>query len=142
MIILSVDLGKARTGLAICDKNEILAYPLCVLKEKSLENLAQKISEKISENKVQKIILGLPKNMDGSLGESAKRAQEFAEILKAKTNTEVVLWDERQTTISAHQYLNETNVRGKKRKSIIDTVSATIILESYLQYKKSIKKDL
>lgn len=137
MIIMSIDYGKARTGLAICDKEEMLAFPLDVINEKKSEVLCEKIAKKISENKIEKVIFGLPKNMDGSLGESAQRVKEVAEILRSKVNAEIDFWDERQTTVSAHAYLNTTNTRGKKRKSIIDAVSAVIILENYLNYRKS-----
>lgn len=137
MIIMSIDYGKARTGLAICDKEEMLAFPLDVINEKKPEVLCEKIAKKISENKIEKVVFGLPKNMDGSLGESAQRVKEVAEILRSKVNAEIDFWDERQTTVSAHAYLNETNTRGKKRKSIIDAVSAVIILENYLNYRKS-----
>ena len=134
---MSIDYGKARTGLAICDKEEMLAFPLDVINEKNPEALCEKIAKKISENKIEKVIFGLPKNMDGSLGESAQRVKEVAEILRSKVNAEIDFWDERQTTVSAHAYLNTTNTRGKKRKSIIDAVSAVIILENYLNYRKS-----
>lgn len=137
MIIMSIDYGKARTGLAICDKEEMLAFPLDVINEKNPEVLCEKISKKISENKIEKVIFGLPKNMDGSLGESAQKVKEVAEILRSKIGIEIDFWDERQTTVSAHAYLNTTNTRGKKRKSIIDAVSAVIILENYLNYRKS-----
>ena len=137
MIIMSIDYGKARTGLAICDKEEMLAFPLDVINEKKPEVLCEKIAKKISENKIEKVVFGLPKNMDGSLGESAQRVKEVAEILRSKIGIEIDFRDERQTTVSAHAYLNETNARGKKRKSIIDAVSAVIILENYLNYRKS-----
>lgn len=134
---MSIDYGKARTGLAICDKEEMLAFPLDVINEKNPEILCEKISKKISENKIEKVVFGLPKNMDGSLGESAQKVKEVAEILRSKIGIEIDFWDERQTTVSAHAYLNTTNTRGKKRKSIIDAVSAVIILENYLNYRKS-----
>ncbi|MDO4504145.1 MAG: Holliday junction resolvase RuvX [Clostridia bacterium] len=138
MIIMSIDLGKVRTGIAVCDKNEILAFPLCTITEKDENILLEKIFQKALEVKAEKIIIGLPKNMDGTLGESAKRALKFGESLKSKINIPIEFWDERQTTVIAHNYLNETNIRGKKRKSIIDSLSASIILEDYLKY---IKKD-
>lgn len=140
MKILAIDLGKVRTGLAICDKNEILASPIGTLTEKKPEILLNKIISKIDEYKAETIVIGLPKNMDGSIGESAVRAQKFADMLREKINIPVNLWDERKTTVTAHEYLNETNVRGKKRKNIIDTVSASIILENYMQFRKSCMK--
>ena len=134
MIIMSIDLGKVRTGIAVCDKNEILAFPLCTITEKDENILLEKIFQKALEVKAEKIIIGLPKNMDGTLGESAKRVLKFGEVLKSKINIPIDFWDERQTTVIAHNYLNETNTRGKKRKSIIDSLSASIILENYLNY--------
>ncbi|MBR0423069.1 MAG: Holliday junction resolvase RuvX [Clostridia bacterium] len=136
MIIMAIDYGKVRTGLAICDKKEILPFPIGVIEEKNMEILCNKITEKTTENNVELVIIGLPKNMDGSLGESAKSAKKLGEKLKAKTDINIDFWDERKTTVTAHEYLNQTNTRGKKRKSIIDTVSATIILQNYLDYRK------
>lgn len=137
MIIMAIDLGKARTGLAVCDKNEILASPIGTIQEKDDEKLILKILENLTSCKAEMAIIGLPKNMDGSLGESAERAKKFADILKEKINIPINLWDERRTTIAAHNYLNQTNTRGKKRKSIIDTLSASIILENYLEFRKN-----
>lgn len=137
MVIMAIDLGKARTGLAVCDKKEILASPIGTIHEKDDEKLIMEILKKINFYSPEILVIGLPKNMDGSLGESAIRAQNFAESLKQKINIPIILWDERRTTISAHNYLNATNVRGKKRKNVIDTLSATIILENYMQFRKS-----
>ncbi len=137
MIIMSVDLGLARTGLAVCDKTELLSSPLCVIEERDLNILADKIADKAQQCRAELIVVGLPKNMDGSEGESAQRAREFAKALSEKTGLECDLQDERGTTITAHNYLNITDTRGKKRKSVIDSVAATIILEDYLAYRKN-----
>lgn len=134
---MAIDLGKARTGLAVCDKNEILASPIGTIQEKDDEKLILKILENLTSYKAEMAIIGLPKNMDGSLGESAERAKKFADILREKIDIPINLWDERRTTIAAHNYLNQTNTRGKKRKSIIDTLSASIILENYLEFRKN-----
>lgn len=134
---MAIDLGKARTGLAVCDKNEILASPIGTIQEKDDEKLILKILENLTSCKAEMAIIGLPKNMDGSLGESAERAKKFADILREKIDIPINLWDERRTTIAAHNYLNQTNTRGKKRKNIIDTLSASIILENYLEYRKN-----
>ena len=136
MIIIAVDYGKSRTGLAICDKKEILSFPLEVVEEKNMEILCEKIKEKIIENKAELAIIGLPKNMDGSLGECAKNSKKLGEKLKSIININIDFWDERKTTVTAHEYLNQTNTRGKKRKSIIDEVRETIILQNYLDYRK------
>lgn len=137
MIIMAIDYGKARTGLALCDKKEILSFPLETVNEKNTDILCDKLAEKIKENKAELIVFGLPKNMDGTLGESAENVQNLAENLQKKINIKIDFWDERRTTVTAHEYLNETNTRGKKRKSIIDAVSAVIILENYLNFRKS-----
>ena len=112
MVILSVDIGKARTGLAICD------------------NIA-------CEKQAQRIVVGLPKNMDGSEGDSAVSAREFAKLLSGLTDIPVVLYDERCTTMIAHRYLNDSNTRGKKRKQTIDAAAAAIILQSYIDFLKN-----
>ncbi|MCQ4022886.1 MULTISPECIES: Holliday junction resolvase RuvX [unclassified Ruminococcus] len=137
MIIMSVDLGLARTGLAVCDKTELLSSPLCVIEERDLDILADKVALKSQECRAELIVVGLPKNMDGSEGESAQRAREFAKALSVKTGLKCDMQDERGTTITAHNYLNITDTRGKKRKSVIDSVAATIILEDYLAYRKN-----
>lgn len=132
MIILGVDLGKARTGLAVCDSGEILATPLTVIFEHNREQLVKKIAEAAAEAGAQRLVVGLPRNMDGSEGESAQSAREIGSMLEAHTGLPVEFWDERGTTVTAHGYLNETNVRGKKRKAVVDAVAAVVILQSYL----------
>ncbi len=135
MIILSVDLGKARTGLAICDESEMLATPLAQINEKNVDILLEKVANVALARQAEMIIVGLPKNMDGSEGESAKYAREFGVRIKEKTKLLVRMQDERGTTITAHKYLNATNTRGKKRKNVVDSVAATIILQNYLDSK-------
>ena len=135
---MAIDLGLSRTGLALCDRQELISYPLETIKEKDFNKLCLKILEKVKESRVQLIVIGLPKNMDGSEGESAKRSVKFRDELKKYLDINIVLWDERKTTSIATTYLNITNTRGKKRKNIIDTVSATIILEDYIKFKKSL----
>lgn len=137
MKILAVDLGEARTGIAISDFNEKLASPVCVIEERNREKLLTKIANIVEENHISEIVVGLPKNMDGSEGESAKKAREFQKLLKDKTKLSVVMIDERGTTITAHNYLNFTDTRGKKRKKVIDSVAATIILQNYLDSKRN-----
>ena len=136
MKIMAVDLGLVRTGLAISDELELLASPIGTVTERDTNVLADKIAAAVSEHDAGALVVGLPRNMDGSKGESAERAEAFAERLRMLTGLPVSLWDERLTTVSAIGYLNETNVRGKKRKAIVDTVSATIILEDYLNSRR------
>lgn len=132
MIIMSVDLGKARTGIAVCDKTEFLASPYKVIFEKSPQKLPEKVAETAKETRAELIVVGLPKNMDGTEGESAQNARAFAKKLTEITGIETVMQDERGTTITAHNFLNNTNTRGKKRKNVVDEVAATIILQDYL----------
>ncbi len=139
MIIMSVDLGKARTGIAVCDKTEFLASPYKVIYEKSPLKLPEKVAEAAKETKAELIVVGLPKNMDGTEGESAQNARAFAKKLTEITGIETVMQDERGTTITAHNFLNNTNTRGKKRKNVVDEVAATIILQNYLD-KRAINK--
>ncbi|MBQ3133125.1 MAG: Holliday junction resolvase RuvX [Clostridia bacterium] len=136
MRILAVDLGLARTGLAISDETEFLASPVGTIAERRLDRLCEKIATAAAEQRAAMIVVGHPKNMDGTRGESAQRAEQFAEDLKAATGLPVTLWDERMTTVTAISYLNETDVRGKKRKAVVDTVAATVILQDYLEYRR------
>ena len=136
MRILCVDYGDARTGLAHCDKYESIASPTGTIFEWNAQKCLEKVAAKAKELESELIVVGLPVNMDGSQGERAQKCRDFAEKLHALTGIETVLWDERVTTMQAINILNETNVRGKKRKEVIDTVAATLILESYMQYRK------
>lgn len=137
MIILGVDFGDARTGLAICDKGEMLASPIGVISEHDFDRCMEKVADAAKEHRAQMIVVGFPKNMNGTIGERAELCRLFADGLQKLTNLPIELWDERCTTVSAHSYLNVTNTRGKKRKAVVDAVAATIILESYLGYRKN-----
>lgn len=135
MIIMSVDLGKARTGIAVCEKTEFLATPYTVIFEKFPPKLLEKVAKAVYETKAELIVVGLPKNMDGTEGESAQNARVFARQLTELTGVKTVMQDERGTTVTAHNFLNATNTRGKKRKNVVDEVAATIILQNYLDSK-------
>ncbi|MBQ8782041.1 MAG: Holliday junction resolvase RuvX [Oscillospiraceae bacterium] len=137
MIIMAVDFGDSRTGLAVCDKTEFLASPLTVIHEKNFKKCAEKVCEAAKQAKAELIVVGYPKNMNNTIGDRALKCEEFAKLLTELSELPYVLWDERSTTVSAHNYLNETNVRGKKRKNVVDAVAATIILEGYLGYRKN-----
>lgn len=140
MKIMAVDFGDSRTGIACCDKSEMLASPAGVIGEKDFDQCIKKTAQAADENKADIIVVGYPKNMNNTLGDRAEKCQMFAEKLKELTGKPVELWDERCTTVSAHNYLNVTNTRGKKRKAVVDAVAATIILESYMGYRKNIGK--
>lgn len=137
MKILSVDYGDARTGLAISDSSEFLASPIGTITEYNAEKLAEKIKAEAASRGAQQIVMGLPVNMNGTKGERAQKCEAFGKLLEEKTGLEVVMWDERSTTVSAHRILNEVNVRGKKRKAVVDAVAAVLILESYLAYRRN-----
>lgn len=137
MIIMSVDLGKARTGIAVSDTGESFAFPKGVITEYNTEKLIDKIATYSNELNASLIVVGLPKNMDGTQGSRAEECKEIAKKIGEKSQKEIVMWDERCTTISAHTALNYTDTRGKKRKSVVDAVAAVIILEDYLAYRKN-----
>ncbi len=137
MKIMSVDFGDARTGIAMCDRTEFLASPLGVINEKRFDEALQKTAAAAREYGAERIVVGLPLNMNGSEGPRAQKCREFAGQLEGMTGIPVVLWDERSTTVSAANYLNETDTRGKKRKNVIDAVAAVIILESYMAFRKN-----
>lgn len=137
MIIMSVDLGKARTGIAVSDIGENFAFPKTVINEYNTEKLIEKIANLSNELNADLIVIGHPKNMDGSIGERAQECQEIGKKIGVKSKKQIVMWDERCTTVSAHTALNFTDTKGKKRKNVIDAVAAVIILEDYLAYRKN-----
>ena len=136
MVILAVDYGDARTGVAVCDKNEILASPVGVIAEWNPQTLAKRLADEAKARGAQRIVMGLPKNMDGSEGFRAEAVRQFAQQLEEASGLPLILRDERLTTVSAHSYLNLTDTRGKKRKQTVDAVAAVIILQEYLDYRR------
>ncbi len=137
MIIMSVDYGDVRTGIAVSDRLETYAFPVEVINETYQPKVISRISIISDEKKPDIIVVGYPKNMDSSEGSRAQKCKDFAVELEKVTGITCVLWDERLTTVSAHNYLNETNTRGKKRKNVVDAVAATIILQDYLDYRRN-----
>lgn len=136
--ILGVDFGDTRTGLAVSDISRFLASGIGYVSPGGIEKTAQKVAEVALEQKVSAIVVGLPKNMDGSEGFRAERCREFADLLRQKLqNVPVAMIDERLTTVSASRYLNETGTRGSQRKGVIDTLSAQIILQNALDRLKN-----
>ncbi len=132
MRIMGIDYGDSRVGIAVSDPLGFTAQGVQTLQNKGKKKLSAEISEVLEKYKPEKIVVGMPKNMDGTLGFRAEETYKFAELLKTLTTAEIVFWDERLTTVSAAMILNETNTRGKSRKKVIDTVSACIILENYM----------
>ncbi len=141
MKIMGVDFGDARTGLAVCDKTEFLASPVGVIYEKDFDTCAQKVLHMAQEYDVKMIVVGIPRNMDGSYGDRAKLCQDFAQVLRNNSNLPIEEWDERRSTVQATNLLNDMNVRGQKRKEVIDELAAAIILESYLEFRKNNKSE-
>ena len=141
MIIFAVDLGLVRTGIAVSDKSEGFAFPRGVITERNEERLAEKVSAAAKKENAELIVVGLPKNMDGSEGFRAQECTETARKIEEKSGIETVMWDERCTTVQAHTALNFTDTRGKKRKETVDAVAAVMILESYLEYRKNKRED-
>lgn len=133
MIILSVDYGDARTGIAVCDPLELLASPVTVIHETWAPKVAKLVSELAAEHHAERVVVGDPVNMDGTRGERSEKCREFAALLETEYGLETAMMDERLTTVEAHRALNATNVRGKERKNVVDAVAAVIILEDYLK---------
>lgn len=139
---MAVDHGGARTGLAVSDPSAALVGEAWVISGESVRQLnteAQTIAAEAMSREVDVIVVGYPKNMDGSAGPSAEKSMELAGLIRAQCeggarSIEVVLWDERLTTVSAHKILSDTGVYGKKRKKTVDAVAASLILEGYLQF--------
>ena len=136
---MSVDLGLSRTGIAACDPLEMLASPIKVIFEKYEPKLIEEVVKSAKELSAELIVVGLPLNMDGTKGERATECERIAKIIEEKSGIKTQMYDERCTTVMSHNALNVTNVRGKKRKNVVDAVAAVMILESFLEYRKNNK---
>lgn len=132
MKIMSIDYGDARTGIAFCDVREILATAYTVINEAYQPKLVKQLVEIIDREKAEMVVIGLPRNMDGSYGFRAEKCHELGELLKNEIDIPVDFEDERLTTVIAHDILSSNNVVGKRRKSTVDAVSAVVILQSYI----------
>lgn len=137
MIILGIDLGDARTGIAASDPSETLASPVTVIEEWNPEKTLEKTAAFVKSLGAGLAVVGNPKNMNGTLGPRAEKSAEFARRLEESTGIPTVLWDERRTTVSASVYMDATGRHGKKRKSVVDAAAAMIILQSYLDFRKN-----
>ncbi len=132
MRILAVDYGDARTGMAVSDLTNTMPGEAWVFSGYTAEKVAEHIVSEAAARDVGTIVLGYPKNMDGTLGPRAEKSEALAALLREKCGIPVVMWDERRTTVDAHRILSEAGKRGKKRKKTVDAVAATLILEGYL----------
>lgn len=137
MKILCVDYGDARTGLAISDPGEILATPLETIYMHDFDRCAEMIAKSAEQNKAEMVIVGDPINMNGTRGERSAKCRKLAEKLRETLYIPVKMWDERSSTVTAINYMNDVNKRGKKRKAVLDQAAAAVILDSYLEYRRN-----
>lgn len=133
--IMGIDYGDARTGVAISDLLCSIVGTTTVVPSRNTEKAVADIARLAKENGVGQIVVGLPKNMDGTEGNRAELCRAFADRLREATGLPVVMWDERRTTVEAHNILSEHNYHGKKRKNTVDAVAASLILEGYLAFR-------
>ena len=136
---LGVDYGDKRTGLAECDVSGMLAGGICTISEGGMRNTAIRVAKEAESRSCKKIIIGLPKNMDGTEGERTDVIRAFAALVAEYTEIPIDFCDERMSTMAAYRFLGETGTYGKKRKAAIDTLSAELILQSYIDRERNMK---
>ena len=137
--LMGLDVGSKKVGVALSDPTGLIASPLEIIereREDKLRKTFSRIEELIEEYKVTKIVLGLPLNMDSSEGERVRKTQEFKEALERRTGLEIVFWDERLSTVEAHDIMTEAGVKGIDRKKFVDKIAASIILQGYMDSQK------
>ena len=136
MRIMAIDYGDARTGVAISDLTGSIVSTTLVVPSYNREKTLVQLKELVEQHSVTELVMGFPKNMDGTEGPRAALYREFAGLLQEATGLEPVLWDERRTTVDAHRILSDNNRHGKKRKATVDAVAASLILEGYLAFRR------
>ena len=129
---LAVDYGDVRTGLADCDPSGLLASGIGTIAEGGMRNTAERVAREAASRGCKRIIIGLPKNMDGTEGFRAETVRAFGDIIASLTDIPIEYYDERMSTMVAHRFLSETGTFGKRRRGVVDTLSAEIILQNYL----------
>ena len=134
--IMGIDYGDARTGVALSDLLCSIVGSTTVVPSRNRDKAIADIVRMAKEQEVGRIVVGLPRNMDGSEGPRAELCREFAELLREATGLEIIMWDERRTTVEAHNILSQHNYHGQKRKNTVDAVAASLILEGYLNFCK------
>lgn len=134
MRVLAIDYGDARTGIAVSDASGTIVGQTFVIHGRNAEKVALEIDRIRRETGAECLVMGFPRNMDGSEGPRAALCREFAALVEEKCDQAVALWDERRTTVEAHQILSDCNYHGKKRKNTVDAVAASLILEGYLAF--------
>ena len=137
MRIMAIDYGDAHTGVALSDPTGFLAGSATTIHSRKEDVVLAELARMVRENQVDELVMGFPRNMDGTEGPRAELYRAFAGKVEEATGLKVVLWDERRTTVDAHRILFEAGKNAKKRKKVVDAVAATLILEGYLTYKKS-----
>ena len=135
MRVMAVDFGDARTGIAVSDLLCSIVGTTTVIHSRNMDKTVAEITKMVKGSDVGEIVVGLPKNMDGSEGARASTCRAFAQLLETATGVSVKMWDERRTTVEAHNILSEHNYHGKKRKNTVDAVAAALILEGYLAFR-------
>ena len=137
MIIVGIDFGDARTGLAVCDKLEMMASEAGCVSADSYKKTLDAVAEAVKNLRAERIVVGNPKNMNGTEGPRSEKCRLFADRLKELVGVDVRMWDERSSTVTAIGFMNDVNKRGKKRKEVLDSAAAAVILESYLAWRKN-----
>ena len=140
MIIVGIDFGDARTGLAVCDRYEMMASEAGCVAADSYKKTLEAVAEAVKNLHAERIVVGNPKNMNGTEGPRSAKCQAFARELAEATGIDVVLYDERLTTVEADERMDEAQIKKSKRKGIVDRIAAAIILQSYLDYYKKSKQ--
>ena len=136
MRVMAIDYGDAHTGVAVSDPTGFLVGTTTTIDSRRQEVVVDRLVELIGEHRPEEVVLGFPRNMDGTDGRKAELYRELAARLEEATGMKVILWDERRTTIDAHRILFNQGKDGRKRKKIVDAVAASLILENYLDYKR------
>ena len=136
MRIMAIDYGDAHTGVALSDPTGLLAGMATTIHSWNADQVLQSIAELVQQHRVDELVMGFPRNMDGTEGPRAELYRAFADRLAQATGLTPVLWDERRTTVDAHRILQQAGKNAKKRKKTVDAVAASLILEGYLSYKR------
>ena len=134
MRVLAIDYGDARTGIAVSDALGMIVGQTTVIHSRNPQKTAQEIARLVREFGAERLVMGFPRNMDGSEGPRAALYRDFAALVEKECQMPVLLWDERRTTVEAHNILSDCNYHGKKRKNTVDAVAASLILEGYLSF--------
>ena len=137
MKIMAVDYGDAHTGLACCDRTQTLASPIGVIDERNFQTCVEKVAAAAVEYEVGEVVVGNPINMNGTYGPRSEKCRMFADMLQNFLEIPVVMWDERSSTVTAIGFMNDVNKRGKKRKEVLDSAAAAVILDGYLAWRKN-----